>query len=860
MALARSGYALGLFLSLLSGSPTWAQSVPPAEDVEPDQPVMDQALNRQLWETIKHSPYEQARFHIAQRQREERTRPSNDIVLPTGWQIAPAGRQVAVGRFPYEAVVYAGQVIVLNTGYYARTPADVSVVNPETGEVVRVLHPGALFPSAQPGKDGDLYLSGGISQKVYRYNKRFEAVREYAVEGYVGSLAAIDRTHLALTYLVASPNQADFQAGKYQQGKLAILNTLTGAIEHSVEIGYFPYAVRFHRGKLYVTLLGENKLRIYDVQSNLLKTLAVGKTPQGIATDGERLYVVNTGSDSISVVDTRQDTLRTTFRLQRTGTTFGGAPTSCAVEGDRLYITQANSNQITVVDKQTGKRFGAIPTGWYPTRVLFDAKRMLVVSAKGIRARRPNVDGPQAVENQSGPEYVLTLLKGSLGIVPRATLQARLPSWTRQADRGIPLFAPRRGQKLPIRHIFYIIRENRTYDQVLGDIPRANGDPFLTLFGRHVTPNGHRLADTFVTLDNYYADGEISVLGHSFTTSGYASPFLEWIGNARYSGHYTGYPFGMVPAVTSPAYLWDALDKQGIDYRIYGENYFLYTRAYDLFKEAFGPESALTQKFYAQMMTLASKTDRGNLFYQFASAFYGQADTREDALRLLDNTEFTQQLSLFLCGDDSLATALGQQSALRRKFADYLSHYPFNYRSWDLAFSDLDRVRAWKSDFEKQLQRGQVAQLHYIWLPNDHTGGSQNTPFQLVAQNDAALGILVETISHSRIWNQSLILVTEDDAQDGPDHVDATRTVALAAGPYVKRGAIIHDRYDQLSLLRTIEVLLGCSPINQNDALAVPMFSLFTDRPDNTPYSPAQPSDQLADADRMRYRDLEGQR
>jgi hypothetical protein len=313
--------------------------------------------------------------------------------------------------------------------------------------------------------------------------------------------------------------------------------------------------------------------------------------------------------------------------------------------------------------------------------------------------------------------------------------------------------------------------------------------------------------------------------------------------------------------VTSPAYLWDALDAKSVDYRIYGENYFLYTRAYRIITETFGAESELARKFYAQTMTLAAKTDRGNEFYTLAKDYYGQADTPEHALSLLESKpEFTAALSKFLTGDQSLANALAENQSLRRKFAEYLYHYCFNYRSWDLGYSDLDRAKVWKEDFERQLRASRVAQLHYIWLPNDHTDGVSQRyymPNQLVAQNDAALGRIIETIARSEIWKESIILVTEDDAQNGPDHVDATRTVALAVGPYVKRKVVVGDRYDQLSMLRTIELLLGLDPLNMNDTLAVPMFGIFTEKPDVLPYTPSKPSSHLINADQKLYEQFE---
>jgi YVTN family beta-propeller protein len=854
-----------LFLTLLVARSVPAQEPPnegrqqsaQSQQIEVDDPADEERLNRELWESIKKTPYAEMKERVERAQRAAGPKAS-DIVLPNGWKLAPAGANVSVGRLPYEAVAYAGHIVVLGTGWYTgQDKPEVSILDPDTNQVTQSLHFPALFPAEQVGADGDLYISGGYGKQVYRVNSRFETVRSYDVGGYAGALASLDATHLVVAYLVAADTPEAFAQGKYGQGRLAILNTQTGMIEKEVPTGYFPYALQLANGKLYVAVLGENRVQVFTPQLQPQMTLAVGRSPQALTWQDDRLYVVNANDDTVSVIDTNQDRVIDTLSVRGNHVRFGGAPTSCAVAKDRLYVTLANINAVAVLDLRTHRHLGDIPTGWYPTKVLLDQKRLFVVSAKGIRPRRPNPHGPQpTTDKRNGPDYVLTLLQGTIASLPRQEIDAHLKAWTQQVREGSPLFSPASGLKLPIRHIFYIVRENRTYDQVMGDIVGADGDPSLTLFGQEITPNAHRLAQEFVTLDNYYADGEISVLGHSFTTSGYASPFLEWIANMSYSGKYKSYPFGTVPAVTSPSYLWDALDAHHMDYRIYGENYYLYTRGYGLLVEAFGQDSDIARKFYAQMMALATVTDRGNAFYQFARTYAGQAGTPQEALKLLNLPAFVQPLSQFLCGDQSLATALAQNAALKRKFAEYLAHYPFAYRSWDLSFSDLDRVEVWKADFRQQLARGKVAQLSYLWLPNDHTAGASTVPLppdQLVAQNDAALARIVETIAHSPIWNESLILVTEDDAQNGPDHVDATRTVALAIGPSVKRGAVVHDRYDQLSLLRTIEVALGLSPLNRSDALAVPMLGIFAATPDDrTPPTP-QASSHLSAADQARF-------
>jgi len=849
-----------VLLLLCSVGLTAGRCQPPAKTIDVDDAADEERLNREIWETMKGLPFSAVKVHLeslAHSQRDTR-QPAAIAPLPTGWRLSPAGVQVPVGRLPYTAIPFNGKIIVVNAGYYtAGTPTkskpEVSVVDAQSGRVTATLTFGALFPSVQV-MGGDLFISGGIDQQVYRLDKNLTQIAAYRVPGYAGALAPLDDTHMAVSCLVSSSTDEDFNRGKYQKGRLAIIDTKSGVVTAGPDMGYFPYSLCSAGGKLYAGILGERKLQVFDARMGLLNTIQVGDSPQDITADGSTLYVVNANSDSVSVVDTGTGKVTDTISVRGDHTRHGSAPTSCAVDADRLYISLANINAIAVFDKRSHRRMGSIPTGWYPTHVLVDDKQLTYLSAKGIQPRRPNPHGPQpAPAPRNGPDYVLTLLNGSVGIVPHDEIQSHLRDWTSQVEKASPLLEPASRLDLPIKHIFYIVRENRTYDQVLGDLPKANGDPFLTLFGREITPNGHRLSEDYVTLDNYYADGEISVLGHSFTTSGYASPFLEWLGNASYSGRYRAYPFGTVPGVTSPAYLWDVLDAKHADYRIYGENYFLYTRGYDLLCKILGPEHTVSRRFFARMMELASVTDRGNIFYRFASPYYGKAQTAKDAETLLTDSAFSNSLSQFLCGDDSLATEIKANGRLKREFAEYLHRYPFNYRSWDLAYSDLDRFAAWKADFEDQLKRKKVAALHYLWLPNDHTAGAGPIPLppdQLVAQNDAALGKIIETISHSPIWKESLILVTEDDAQNGPDHVDATRTVGLAIGPYVKRGAVVSDRYDQLSLLRTIEVLLGLAPLNRTDALAVPMYSIFTDQPDFTPYERPLLSSHLSPADK----------
>jgi DNA-binding beta-propeller fold protein YncE len=825
-----------------------------------DDPEDQEDLNRELWEFARKTPYEEILPYVAAAQRASQAKQTAEVQLPNGWRIAPAGTQVEVDRLPYEGVLFAGKLVVLNTGYYYpkdQEAQEVSIVDVATARVVKTLRINSLFPSAVVGTDGNLYLSGGYDQKVYRVNQQFDIDREYKVNGFAGGLTVIDGARLAVGYL-ATKNEK----GSYVRGKLAILDTNSGAIEREADMGYFPYAVRFLRGKIYVTLVGEHKLLVVGRDLRLIKSIDVGRNPQEMCSEGKMLYIVNTSSDSLSVLDARSDTIARTIGLARPGSRFGTAPTSCAVNGRRLYVTLAGTNAVAGLDKITGRITALIPTGWYPTKVLASENQIFVLSAKGIRGRRQNPKGPQADGDGRAGDYVLTLSRGSLSIIDKTDIVRNAARWTQQVKSGSPIFSSPAGFKLPIRHIFYIIKENRTYDQVLGDLGRGNGDPKLTLFGEARSPIHHQLARDFVTLDNFFVNGEVSVLGHAYTTAGYASPFFQWIANLQYSTRWKGYGYATSPAVEAPVYLWDRLNEKNVDYRFYGEEYFLVNRSYRILVDAYGPDSQPAKKFYERSLAGSGRfAERGHAFYNMAKAFYGKADTREAAFELLGQTEFAQTLSNILVGDSSLAQAINQNPSLRRQFADFLYHYPFNFPTWDLAQSDLERVRAWKTDFEKQVKNGRVPQLEYIWLPNDHTDGKASKildPFQFMAQNDAALGHVVDTISHSSIWRESLILVVEDDAQNGPDHVDATRTIAFAAGPFVKRGAVVSDRYDQLSMLRTIEIMLCLEPMNLNDRMAAPMFGIFTDRPDYHAFVPVKPSDQLSQADRQRYQQLAG--
>ncbi|MFZ1082184.1 MAG: alkaline phosphatase family protein, partial [Candidatus Kryptoniota bacterium] len=376
-------------------------------------------------------------------------------------------------------------------------------------------------------------------------------------------------------------------------------------------------------------------------------------------------------------------------------------------------------------------------------------------------------------------QYIGTLLKGTLSYfkLPGAK---ELSAYTKQVYDDTPYrpieskeasFAAgnpipdKADSESPIKYVFYFIKENRTYDQVFGDVPQGNGDSSLVLFGEKITPNIHKLVRGYVLLDNLYADAEVSADGHNWSTAAYATDYVEKSWPNNYGGRGGLYDFegGQPVAAPSAGYIWDLCERHGVSFRDYGE---------------------------------------------------------------------------FVDNDPSdPAKNVASEKIL-------LSHYDKAYRGWDLDYSDVNRFEEWEKDFTKLADSGEVPHFNIIRLPNDHTAGTAKgalTPQAMVAQNDYALGMFVDKISHSKIWNQSAIFVIEDDAQNGADHVDAHRTEGLVISPYVKSHFVDHTLYTTSSMLRTMELILGLPPMSQYDAAANPMFNSFTMQPDTISFDVMQP-------------------
>ena len=837
-----------------------------------DVPGQEQKLNAELWRFAKNTSYEAVQKDLEKDHEDSHKALPMEMRLPNGWRMAPAGSQIELGRYPMVVTPFAGKLVVLNNGYYVETNPEISVVKADGTQVLKTLTTPSLFPCARVSPDGHLYVSGGYDQTVRGYDGDFQETRDFNLNGFTSGLAVLDKKTLAVAYMLIDNSKGSYKT----RGRLGLIDTQSGEVKDELTCGRMPYALEYQDGKLFVSLLQDDQVAVYTVKGGRLKplaTLTVGISPTAFAPDpaSHRLYVMNQNSDEITVLDTLKNKKIAAWNLRQGGFKFGAAPTSGFVKDGRLFVTLSRYNAVAVMNTKTGKVEGYIPTGWYPTCATGDENNLYILSAKGIQERRPNPTGPQPTKKREEPGYVLTLLKGSLGTIPFADIKSNLSDWTQSVASASPLFNPTEGFKLPVKYVFYIVKENRTYDQVLGDLGTGNGDKDLCIFGKDLSPNHHQLAKDFVNLDNFYVDGEISVLGHSYTTSGYASPFLEWLGMNDYSGRLGAkdsknprknedfWPFGTVPFTFSPSYLWDAMDAKSLDYRIYGEDYFFFCKPYRLLTDKFGEDSPLTRACYDRFMELSKDKVRDTAFQDLVKGYEGRNFTKEDCVKLLDDPGFLKKFSEFYCGDNALENAIQSDSAFKNQWADFLYHCSFNFMGWDLGYSDLKRVAVWQDDFNQQVERGKVLPLQYIWLPNDHTAGldpKSLNPSQFMAQNDAAVGAILDTLSKSPIWKESLVVVIEDDSQNGPDHVDAMRSFCLAAGPSVKRGALVSDVYDQLSLLKTMELILGIDPLNMNDGLAAPMFSIFTDKPDNSPYRLPDASNTLTSEDKELYRYL----
>lgn len=618
------------------------------------------------------------------------------------------------------------------------------------------------------------------------------------------------------------------------------LDASSGQMRRTWEVGVAPYDVVLVGGRAYVSNWGGRRPGLGDLTgpagrgtvvrvdperhiacegSVTVIDLATGRRIEILAglhssalvasPDGKYVVCANAASDTLSVIDTAADVVVETIWVKPTPSDlFGASPNALAFapDGRTLYVANGTQNAIAVVqfepqDKES-KLLGVIPVGWFPGAIVCDAARrqLCVANTKGHQLQRVPTKSDAAPAGTTG--FNTHQYHGSLSLVPLPALdelprlsqtvwdnlrrerirEALLPPRPGQPPRAVP---ERIGEPSQIRHVVYVIKENRTYDQVLGDMAEGNGDPGLCLFGERITPNQHKLAREFVLLDNTYCAGILSADGHQWSTTAFSTDYVE----KSFAGWPRSYPDGMdeddadALAYSPAGFLWDNALRHRVSVRNYGEF----------------------------MQPRVRWRDPGRQGEPDFLACYRAWKDRGDEV-LFENVPSVETL---------------------RPFS------PAAYVGWCMAVPDQYRADFILRELGEFEARGEFPQLVLICLPNDHTSGTQRdcpTPAATVADNDLAFGRIVEGLSRSKFWRQMAILAIEDDPQNGWDHVSGYRTTAYVASPYARRRAFVSTQYNTTSLLRTIEQILGLPPMNQFDASAEPLRDCFTDTPDFTPF------------------------
>ena len=681
--------------------------------------------------------------------------------------------------------------------------------------------------------------------------------------------------------LAISPDGSTLYVANYQNDSLSIINTGTRTVTNEVvffktgevpqeaigEMPYWPVVLSDSTGaplKTYVTSQRDGQVLSVS-SSGSFKAITVGGEPNRmvLSADQHRLYVANGDLDEIEVIDTTRDVVRSRISVARPGYRYkGSSPNSLALspDGTRLYATLGGENAVAVIDVASQQLLGRIPTGWYPSSVTVSAngKTLYVVNMKSNAG--PNLeyrvdcpgDGipPQYAELLCPPpnptsrnEYILPLLKAGFLTVPVPDSHTlRFLSDMVDDNNGFSNhgFSSHRHDPMMaflhnrIKHVIYIQKENRTYDQVLGDLPQGNGDPTRVQFPQPITPNHHLLATQFALLDNYYDAGDVSGDGWNWDTQGHANdatvknvlvgygnanyniPF-DWNGNPRNIGiavpdTTTGTPSPSTVRITT---LFDPTGGSSIEPGT--KDITASQGADDLDPDALGG-------YIWDTVLRAGKTVRHYGLYADENYYVVPSAPYPFYIPIVRDA-FAQKVVQAVPGRPSL-----------------VGRTDLYYRGWDLNTPDQYRFEEWNREFNEYVKNGNLPDFEMVDFMEDHFGNfSSNAanlenPLAQMASNDYAVGRLVEAVSNSPYWKDTAIFVVEDDAQNGPDHVDAHRSTVFIASPYTQSGTVIHTNYNSTNVVRTIEDILGVNYLGLNDANARPMSDVFIRHPNLQPY------------------------
>jgi DNA-binding beta-propeller fold protein YncE len=730
------------------------------------------------------------------------------VQLPNGWSLRPAGRQVPLGDLPVNMALHpkGRWLAVLHAGYGTHEVMVFDLQENSRGPTCRVTLEQTFYGLCFAPDGKTLYASGG----------EFETVHAFAFEeGLLGRRNIIRVANLLSKFIPAGlATDADgrtlYAAGTWGHAvALVPLDNPDRRRHVSLEKESYPYACLPEPGgkRLFVSLWGKAAIAVIDLEKGEVAsnwTTESHPTEMALSPDGKTLFVACSNSTRVSVLDVANGgkVLETINCALFPTSPSGNTPSSLSLtpDGQVLFVANADANNVAVLQvAQPGhsKPLGFIPVGWYPTSVRYEPnkKRIYVANAKGLSSRA-NVQGPGPYDSSNlrpAYEYIARLFHGTLGIINMPEPD-KLAEYSKQAyacsplrrDVGVTAQRPegspipgKVGEGSPIKYCIYIVKENRTYDQVFGDVKEGNGDPNLCLFGEKTTPNHHKLAREFVLLDNFYVEGEVSADGHQWTMGAYATDFVEKVWPLTYRGSplrkLAAYPSeGEYDSIARPAggYLWDRCAEAGVSYRSYGE------------------------------WVADGKTPK---------------DPAKPRVKALEG------------------------------------HIDPHFRGFDLDYPDQKRADRFIEELQRFERDGGMPRFTVLRLPNDHTAGTKvgsKTPRAMMADNDLALGRVVEAVSKSKFWKETAIFVVEDDAQNGPDHVDAHRTLALVISPHVKRGVVDSSMYSTSSMVRTIELILGLKPMSQFDAAARPMYASFQAKTDTTTYRHVVPEVDLEETNK----------
>lgn len=711
---------------------------------------------------------------------------TKQVLLPNGWKLSPAGRSLALGDLPLNMQLSSsGNLLaVTNNG---QSTQSVQLIDPRSEKLLDEKVLGKSWYGITFSKnEKQLFVSGGNDNWILNFpienNKlgKADTIK-------LGKVWPKDK--ICPTGLTINKNSSNLYAVTKEDSSLYVIEPATRKILKKVQLAAIAYSCILSPDEktLYISLWGGDQVVAYNTVSQTITAgISTGNHPNELLLNktGTYLFVANASDNSVSIISTKTnkviETVSTSLYPTRlTGSTTNGLALSANEK--TLYIANADNNCLAVFDVTkpgNSQSQGFIPVGWYPTNVKTLGSKILVSNGKGLTSMA-NPLGPQPVlkSDNSGYQmgstvnsrlqYIAGLFKGSLSFIEAPKPEA-LKAYTKQVYANTPFTnkktlladgeagnpVPRKaGEKSPIKHVFYIIKENRTYDQVLGDMPEGNGDTSLCIFGKKVTPNHHAIAKDFVLLDNFYVDAEVSADGHNWSMAAYATDVVEktWPTSYGSRGGSTSFEGGRVVTYPKDGFIWDYCKRAGITYRSYGE------------------------------------------FGEFNEAHI-----------------------------KSLKGHMGPHSP-----------------GFDMDVTDQVRADAWEHDFDSLAAIKAVPQFNTLRISNDHTSGQKKgkvSPVAAVADNDLAVGRIIAHLSESPVWKESVVFILEDDAQNGPDHVDAHRSPAFIVGPYVKRNAVVHTMYTTSGFLRTMELILGLPPMSQYDAAAMPLYECFTSKADFTPY------------------------